>query len=134
GRPLRGRGRGEGAREVRLADLPGPAEALECRQSQHTRALGALDLPEPLHHEVEVGRLDPGLCRRSLRDASATARLHDGTGDYAGEDGFDERRLDREPFLLGDECAVALDRADDGAPSGRAREVVEPETVREQPG
>ena len=47
--------------EVLLDDLLCAAELGERRGAQHVRAALALDLPEPLQHELEVRRLDPPL-------------------------------------------------------------------------
>ena len=57
-----------------LDDPRGPAEPLERAEPQDARSPLALDLPEPLHDDLEVGRLDPAACLRSALAAPRPRR------------------------------------------------------------
>ena len=128
--PLRGVERLDRALEVVGHDLPGAAERLEGRRTQRGRPGGALDVPQPLHHELQVRRLDPARGAVALGDAeTARAELDPSRAD-AVEDTLDEHVLGDD--LLAFELAPALQGPDDRRPPGNPVEPVETQDVGEQ--
>src|ERR671923_1623760 len=81
----------ERALEMVLDDVLRSAQAPERLESHEGRAALALNFPYALHHELEVGRLDPAHCRFVLRRlrAPSPARLDAARGDLV-EHGLDE--------------------------------------------
>src|SRR5204863_4466348 len=112
--------------EMRPDDRLRAAELVERRQAENGRSPLALDLPEPLQHELQVRRLDPLLVRLDAAAARATD-VDLARGDLV-EHCLDQLRLDAN--VLTRELVVALDRADDRRARAAPVEVVEPEVVR----
>ena len=117
--------------EVLLDDVARASQPGERRGAERVRSRRALLVPEPLHHELEVRRLDPfaGLVPstaprppRAARSARTDLVQH----------ALDELRLDRD--RLAGELAEALDRPHDGRARRLAIEAVEPQRVREDTG
>ena len=108
------------------------SETLESGGPQLGGARSALVIPDALHHELEVRRLDP----RGRLDAFHCAEPAEGRLDLAGaylvEDSLDELRLDCD--RLAREVRVALDRAQDGGTCRPAVEPVKTKRVRKQAG
>ena len=88
----------------------GPPSASSVCEAQHARSLAALDLPEPLHDELEIGRLDPSLRRSALRDALPSPCLYHRSGPDTVEDGLDELWLESDSFLRGNQLVELLHR------------------------
>ena len=121
------------ALEMLLDDPLGAAELGERRARRTSRASLALDLPEPLHHELEIRRLD---ARRALalRDEPAARQPPlDPAGRDLVEHGLDE--LVARPSTCGPAELVVPRSGPTIAARAAARvEVVEPQDVPEQPG
>src|SRR4029079_18812238 len=118
----------ESALEMRADDRARSAELLERRQAQNGRSALALDLPEPLQHKLQVGRLDPALVHLHTT-AAAVPHVDLARGDLV------EHRLDQlglDANLLAGELVVALERPDDRLARAAPVEVIEPEVVREE--
>ena len=101
---------------MRAHDRLGTAEAAQRLRAQHARACLALGLPDPLHHELQVGRLDP----------ARAVELH------LPQHAVDERRT-RCPSLVARRQARS---SGSSGPTMAARaaetvEMVEPQPVRE---
>ncbi len=111
--------------EVRADDRPCAAELLERRTPQHGRARRPLDLPQPLQHELEIRRLDPG--------RAARVRRAGGGSDFC-DHGVDKRFLDPHPVIrIGDRVPL-LERTDDRGARGCSVEMVEAQPVGENRG
>ena len=101
------------------------------REAQGRRSLCDLDLPDPVHHELEEGRLDAPLglvatCR-SIARARALGSETDLTDGNLVEDGVDEGVFDTDAT-----AAELLDRLDDRVAGGRPAEMLDVEPVREE--
>ena len=126
---------GQRALQMLVDDVPGATEALERLDPQGVRAGRALLVPQPLHHELEIRRLDPGaaldvcctldgsrppmagsICPMPTSSSTRSTSSGSTVTSCAGE--------------LGE----ALDGAHDGGASGLAVQAVEPKRVREQAG
>ena len=122
--------RREGALEVVGDDPAAAAEPVEGLDAELVPAGADLDLPQPLHHELEERRLDP---RRPVRGRTLRLGGAAGGGDPADGDlvehSFDERRLDRHGWAA--ERRQALERAEDRALAGTTVEAIEAEVVAE---
>ena len=123
----------ERALEVLLDDPARATEVLrEGLRAQNIRAASALLLPDPLHHELEIRRLDPTPPRTALDDPTA----REPTFDPARRDLVDDRRHERR---LGHDVRAA-DRLElgqwfhDRGAGGIDVKVIEAEHVPEQPG
>src|SRR5207237_6918571 len=127
---LRRRKRRHRALEVLGDDPLGTAEAGERREPKRGRAGRPLLLPEALHDELEVGRLDPAGVTGARDRAAAVHAVVDPAALHLVEDGLDERGLDARPLAA--ELAVALEGADDRLAPTRPVEMVEPEVVAEE--
>ena len=127
---LRGVERLDRALEVVGHDLPGAAEQLEGCRTQRGRTGGALDVPQPLHHELQVRSLDPARGAVALGDAETARAELDSSRADAVEDTLDEHVLGDD--LLAFELAPALQGPDDRRPPGNPIEPVETQDVREQ--
>ncbi len=102
-----------------------------------------LRVPQALHHELEVGRLDPVVGRCGGNRADTRLRGGDAPDGDLIEHVFDERRLDRHPADLpaqlgsdacpADELVVAVERLRDRRAALLARQPIEPQAVFEQP-
>ena len=114
-------------------DLRGPAELLERAQAQDIRARRALDLPQTLHDDLQVGRLDPRTPAGGLGAAAATLGADQRACLNSREHGVDELGLDGDRRGLRRERSESLDRAEDRAPSRSDGQMVELEAVREHP-
>ena len=117
--------------EMVLDDPLRAAELGEGRELQQIRAAFALDFPQPLQNELQVGRLDP----RPVLLADAAAADEPGVDPARrdlGEQGRHELRLDVDVRCL--ELVVPLERAEDRRARLVTVEAVETEVVREQPG
>ncbi len=122
---------GHRPREVRLRDRLGAAEALERLEPEDVGPLGRLLVPQPLQHELQVGRLDRLRARAGVGAVAvrpAVLRDDEAVPLHLVEDGVDERRLDghARPVLL----VVALDRLQDRLARAVAVQVVEVQEVR----
>src|SRR5205807_3857518 len=114
-----------------LGDDPlGAAEARERREPKRGRAGRPRLLPEALHDELEVRRLDPARVTGARDRAAAVHAVVDPAALHLVEDGLDERGLDAHGLAA--ELAVALERADDRLAPARPVEMVEPEVVAEE--
>ena len=129
---LRVRQLAHGALEVLLDDALRAAQPLERLDPQDVRARRPLVLPEPLHDDLEVRRLDPRAVLAALDDSEAAERRLDRARPDLVEDSLDEKRLDGDG--LARELGVPLDGADDRRAGRLAVEPVEPESVREEAG
>ena len=117
--------------EVVAHDLLGAAERLECRHAEQPGARGPLGLPEPLHDEREVRRLDPPAGRASVhRAATGAAEIHLARS-HLVENRFDKFGLDADGGL-GSHAVVLLERAFDRLAGGAPVEVLEAKRVRVQ--
>ncbi len=117
-----------GVVEMGTHDGLGAAEGIERRQAKHLGALPALGIPEPLHHELEVRRLD----RRRIAIRSGAERIAfeaHATGLHLVEDGLDEVGLDLDVRLR--ELVVPCEGPEDGLAGGSAIETLEGEIVAE---
>ena len=103
-------------------DLTSPAEASSVCGSQRRRARGSLDLPETLHHELEVRRLDPACAAVRLRDRPEPARPElDLTRTDAVQHVLDERRPPPAPAPPRARSTARAARGwQPGPPAGRA--------------
>ena len=113
--------------------LDDPLGSAELGQGLRPQAVGAsrpLDLPEPLEHELEIGRLHPPLGPRLVHEPTPRQMLLDPAGGDLVQHGLDEVVV-REN-LRAAELGVCPERALDRGPGRRARQVVEPEDVPEQ--
>ena len=120
---LLGRQRVDRSLQVIGDDLAGAAERIERLGPQRRRSRAALDVPEALHHELEVRRLDPdGLPVRLDRAETARSEL-DPAGAHAVQDALDEHVLGVDVLSL--ELSPALERAEDRQASGGSIEPVE---------
>ena len=109
-----------------LGDDPlGAAESRERREAERRRACRPLLLPEALHDELEVRRLDPPVGPFARDRAAALAAHVDPAALHLVEDGLDERGLDRHRRAA--ELAVALDRPHDRLAAAAPVEVLEPQ-------
>ena len=120
--------RPERALEVLGDDPLRSAESRERREPEGARAGRPLLLPEALHDELEIRRLDPSLA--CGRDPAAAHALVDPTGLDLVEHGLDELGVDS--HRLAAELAVALDRTDDRLAPSLPIEMVEPQVVAEE--
>ena len=112
--------------------MPGAAELGERRSTQRRGVARPLDVPEPLHNQLEVRRLDPGRAAvRAVRAETAWAEL-DAADPYPVEHGGDELVLDRHGIAL--ELFPAVEWLHDRGPTGVAVEAIEAEDVPEQVG
>ena len=129
---LLGRQLGQRTLQVLLDDVLCAAEPLEGLDPQHVGSRGSFLLPEPLEHELEVGRLDTAARGGALDRAQTAERRLDLPGADLVQDPLDELGLCR--HRLPDELAVALERTDDRGSRSCSVEAVESKRVREQPG
>ena len=115
--------------------LDDPARATELRErlrAQDGRAASALLLPDPLHHQLEIRRLDPTSAPAALDDPAA----REPPFDPARRDLVDDRRHEcRLGYHLRSADRLELgQRFHDRGAGGIDVEVIEPEHVPEQPG
>ena len=115
--------------EMILDDVLRSAECCECRQPEHVRMSLALDLPQPLQHELQIRRLDAGPVLLDGGAASDEPRVDPACRNLP-EDRFDERGLDLDGGRL--ELVVAPEWAEHGRAGGGAIEQVEAKVVREE--
>ena len=94
-------------------------------------ALLALLVPQPLHHELEVGRLDANDAVPTLDGSSPDLADADLAGDDLVEHRLDEPRLDLDGALLGDTPVVLRNRLHDRCAGGGRIEMLESEIVPE---
>ena len=120
----------ERALEVLLDDLLGAAEPLQRRGAQRRRALFALDLPEPLEHQLEIGSLDAPRPLALVDEPAAGEALLDPARSDLVEHRLDELVLGRD--LGAAELGVGAQRPLDRRARRGARQVVEPQQVAEQ--
>src|SRR4029077_18155521 len=93
----------------------------------------AFDLPELLHHELEIRRLDPAATYvRIDRDAVCDARRADAADSHLVENRLDQSRLSR--HLLAAKLVVAPERPDDRCPRRITVEKIESQIVGEEAG
>ena len=128
--------RAKRALQMRPQDPARASELVQRRAPEEIRTTFPLRLPEPLHHELQVGRLDPlRVARPDRTERDATER--DPADDRLIEDGFDETGLDLHGQVRVD-LGHALHRAGDRRSCGLAIEAVErqvvAEHIRNQPG
>src|SRR5262245_26434760 len=125
----------QGSLEVALDDRLSPTEPAKGRQPQHPRAALALDLPDSLHHELEVRRLDAlrGRWADALGRPPARERRLDPTRLDLGEHRVGERRLDRDGPVFTGQLVVTIQRPEDGRPGCLVIEVIESDRIREEP-
>ena len=133
GRVLLGRReRAERALEVVFDHLLSSTQPAQGVERQRAGAGCLLDLPQPLHHELQVGGLD-GLGRSRL-GGPTPARLP--VVEHAcldlSEHGIDERRLDFDSLVGRGKLVVDAHGPDDRRAAGLAVESLEPQPVREQ--
>ena len=114
-----------------LDDLLSPTERCERRKTKHVGAPLALDLPQALQHELQVGRLDPRPVLFDRGAATDDSRVDPACGNLT-EDRFHEGRFDLDAGRL--ELVVPPDRSEDGRPRRLAVEQVEAQVVREETG
>ena len=108
------------ALEMLLDDVLRTAETLERLGPQHVGARGALLVPEPLHDELEVRRLDP----RAPSSAPSTAPSPPSAGSICPAPTSSSTRSTSSGSTatrLAGELGVALDRADDRGAGAAAR-------------
>ena len=109
-------------------DRLGAAELPKRGQAQNVRAALALGFPEPLEHELEVGRFDAlNVC---LDAAPACPADVDPARGHLVEHGLDQLGLGSHARAR--ELVVVLDGPEDCCPSARAVEVVEAQVVRKE--
>ena len=114
--------------EMRPHDRVGPSQLAERREAENGRAPLALDLPQPLEHELQVRRFDPILV---FLDATAAGSPDvDLTRGDLVEDHLHELGLDLDRFA--GQLVVALNRPEDRGAAAVPVEVVEPEVVGEE--
>ena len=128
--PLVGRQRLDRPLEVIRDDLPRAAERVERLRAQRRRPGSPLDVPEPLHDELEIRRLDPARRPVLLDDAEPARPELDPARADAVEDPLDEHVLGDHVFTL--QRTPALQGSDDRRSPGGAVEPVEAEHVAEQ--
>ena len=107
----------ERAVEVLPNDLAGSPELRKRRGPKLIRPAFGLDLPEPLHHQLQIGRLDP---RRVV--GSSCLIEHRG----------DELRFDDDPVVRRSQVVELLHRAEDGGRCCLSVEAIETYHVGEQ--
>ena len=83
----------DGAFEVIGDDLPRASERVERLRPQRGRACAPLDVPEALHDELEIWRLDPTRRPVLLDDPHPTGSELDAARTDAVQDAIDERVL-----------------------------------------
>ena len=123
---------GHGSLEVLLHDVLGAAEPIERLDPHSARPAGALLVPQALHHELEVRRLDAGAVCGALDRAEPAERRLDLACTDVVQHALDEIGVDR--HVLVGELGEALDRTDDRCASGLTVEPIEPERVPEETG
>ena len=128
---LRGRQRLDRALEVIGDDLARTTELVERRGAQRRRAARALDVPEPLHHELQVraprsprARPFPLVGSRPARPSSIRPVPTPSSTSPTSASSI--------VTVVAFELAPALERLDDRRATGGAVEVVEAEDVAEQ--
>ncbi len=108
------------------------AELAQSGETERRRTRGALRIPEPLHDELQEGRLDTCVTLRLLdRPAPGQPDVELSRRGLV-KHGLDEARLDRERLRRLDEVVPAVDGADDRPAAASAVELVEPQVVSEQ--
>src|SRR5215212_10421626 len=120
----------EGLLQMCSHDRLGSSQLPERREAEDGRATLALNLPQPLEHELQIRGLDPVLV---LPDAPAAGSpdVDLPRGDLI-EECIDELRLDLD--RLAAQLVVALDRPEDRGAAALRVEVVEPEVVGKEVG
>ena len=103
------------------------------RRSVSTRSLGdacrPFLVPEPLHHELEIRRLDADDAVAALDGSAARLADADLAGQHLLQHGVDEFRLDLDPIGVTDEAVVLGDRLDDRRAGGLYVEVLQAQVV-----
>ena len=129
---LVGRQLGQRAVDVVADDLLGAAEPAQGPEPERARAGAPLLVPQPLHDELEVRRLDPDRAVAALdRPAPGLADL-DLAGDDLLEHRVDELRLDLDALVLRRRARCsARDRLDDRGARRARVEVLEAQVVAE---
>ena len=113
-------------------DVLRASEPLERVRAEDVRAHRPLLVPDALHDELEVRRLNARAVVRGLDGAEPAQRGLDLARTDLVEDAPDEPGLDR--HCDAGELGVALDRAHDRGPRGLAVESIESKRVREEAG
>ena len=120
---LRGREGVHRTLQVGGDDLLCATQLLERGGPEHARPVTALDLPDPLHHELEIRRLHRLLARAARHPTASLQAPADASHGHLVEHHLGELRLQR--HLLAAELGPALERSLHGGPAGREREAVE---------
>src|SRR6187402_1958672 len=113
-----------------LDDVLCTAEPVDRLYAELRGARSALLLPEALHDELEVRRLDPPTDVAALDAPEAAECRFDLTGADLVEHTLDEGRVDR--HCLARELHIALDRSQHGCSRRTTVESVEAEGVRKE--
>ena len=108
----------EGAVDVVVDDLLRPAEPAERLDAEPRRACRPFLVPEPLHHELEIRRLDADDAVAALDGSAARLADADLAGQHLLQHDVDELRLDLDPICVTDEAVVLGDRLDDRRAGG----------------
>ena len=110
---------------------PAPPSPVSVAARRRRRALRALDVPQSLHHELQVRRLDP---RRAAVAASRAPRPPGPSSMRPAPTPSSTAATSSSSIVDGIplELAPALERLDDRRATGRAIEVIEAEDVPEQ--
>ena len=116
--------------EVVGDDLARTTEPRERRGAEGRGALRALDVPQPLHDELQVRRLDSRWAAVPTLGARAAQAQLDPSCPDAVEDVSDELVLDRHGVTL--ELGPALERLHDRRATRRTVEVIQAQHVSEQ--
>ena len=106
----------------------GPPRSLERAQSQDIGTFRPLDLPEPLHDELEVRRLDPRVSLRRSRTPASSLCLYERFRADPGQHGVDQIWLDGQGVRARHEDGEPL-----GGPEDRAASRVDGEAIELQP-
>ena len=123
---------GERPLQVLLDDVLCAAEPLERLHAQRCRSREPLLVPQALHHELEVGRLDARAVVDTLDRSEPSERRLDLPGSDLVQDPVDECGLgdDGDPG----ELREPLDRALDRGPRSAPVQAIQPKRVGEQAG
>ena len=119
----------ESAVDVVVDDLLGPAEPAERLDPEPLRSCRPFLVPEPLHHELEIGRLDADDAVAALDGSAAGLADADLAGQHLLQHGVDEFRLDLDPIFVTGEAVVLGDRLDDRRAGGLYVEVLQAQVV-----